>query len=307
MPESPETEVRFVGAEISEEALVGVLIGSAGDVLTRITTQITADAPLLSQLLDFVIDLKSKLGPFETLGLAIPGLIDRNTKRVVLSTRLQELSDIDLKHEFRNAAGLNPFIENDANAAAYAEFKVGAGRGSGNMFYATLGTGVGGALILNGELWRGVSGFAGEFGFVAIDDEGQRLEDVGSASNIVRRFRERFHQDSTSVLSKLSEDEITLKDIVNAAEQGDDLARLMLERTGAYVGSAIATVINLLNVEKIVIGGEVMTAGPFVLEAIIQRAQELSFAPSFEGTEIIGSELTENSAAIGAAMLANGI
>ena len=87
-------------------------------------------------------------------------------------------------------------VENDANAAAYGEFLLGAGRGSRNMFYATIGTGVGGAIIFDGKIWRGASGFAGEFGHIAIDSEGLKLEDVASIRNIVRAHEKPFSSGS---------------------------------------------------------------------------------------------------------------
>ncbi|MGC2238216.1 MAG: ROK family protein [Pyrinomonadaceae bacterium] len=197
------------------------------------------------------------------------------------------------------------FIENDANAAAYGEYNLGAGRGSRDMFYVTLGTGIGGALIFDGNIWRGASGFAGEFGHITINSEGMKLEDVASAANIVRRTKSRFHQDHTSSLGKIGEDEIGLKDVVREAQIGDSFAQMMLERTGTYVGMAIASVINLLNVEKIVVGGAIMQSEHLVLDAIIRRARELSFAPSFKGTEILVGELGENASAVGVALLSS--
>jgi glucokinase len=130
-----------------------------------------------------------------------------------------------------------------------------------------------------------------------------KLEDVASSANIVRRTRSRFHQDSTSSLNKFDEEEIKLKDVVRAAQNDDDFARLMLERTGTYVGAAIAGVINLLNIERIVIGGVIMQAEHLVLDAIIKRAKELSFAPSFETTRIVSGEIGANAAAVGVALL----
>jgi glucokinase len=149
----------------------------------------------------------------------------------------------------------------------------------------------------------GASGFAGEFGYVSINSAGMRLEEVASSANIVRRTRSRFHQDSTSSLNKLAEESITLQDIISAAEREDDFAQMMLERTGRYVGTALAGVINLLNIEKIVVGGEITQAKHLVLDAIKDRARELSFAPAFQSTTIVEGELGENAAAIGAAFV----
>ena len=258
---------------------------------------------IAAQLAEFVKELTGKFGDFEKFGLTVPGLIDRETKRVAFSTYFPEHEKLDLVKELGELTNRKIFIENDANAAAYGEYNLGAGKGSRDMFYVTLGKGVGGALIFDGKIWRGASGFAGEFGSVAINSDGMKLEDAASAASIVRRTRMRFHQDHTSSLGSLGEDEIGLSDVIRAAKNGDDFAQMMLQRTGNYVGTAIAGVINLLNVEKIVIGGAIMDAEAMVLDSIVNRARELSFEPSFNSTQILSGELGENASAIGAALL----
>jgi glucokinase len=254
-------------------------------------------------LIDLVDTLKQEFGGFERLGIAVPGLVDRKTGKVAFSANIPTHADVDLVNPINAATGLSVSVENDANAAAFGEYVLGAGRGSRNMFYVTLGAGVGGAFIFGGEIWRGATGYAGEFGYVPINSEGTRLEEVASAANIIRRTRSRFHQDSTSSLNKLTEEAITLADIINAAGHDDDFAQMMLGRTGMYVGTGVATVINLLNIEKVVIGGEIMEAKHLVLDAIVERARELSFSPSFGSTSIVEGELGINAAAIGAAYI----
>lgn len=293
-----------VGVEAAAETLTAVLLED--DAVSRVYSE-PADAGngTMPRLAEFVASLKDRFGAFDHLGIAVPGLIRSATRQVEFSTHIPEHSDIDLAGYLRAETGLFPRIENDANAAAYGEYRLGAGRGSDNLFYATLGRGVGGALIINGRIWHGAAGFAGEFGYIAINSDGMRLEEVASADNIVRRTRSRFNRDNTSSLSRLHEQSIYLGDILAAAENGDDFARLMLARTGSYVGTAVASVINLLNIEKIVIGGAIMQAGDVILDAVSRRARELSFAPSFDSTEIVGGELGRNAAAIGSAILAS--
>jgi glucokinase len=294
----------FVGIEVSVGSITGVSHNGT-DAFETETAPFDTEAGTLPQVAEFISTLKQKFGPFDRVGVAVPGLIRSESGRVAYSAHIPEHSAIDLAEEIEKLTGVKAVVENDANAAAYGEYKLGAGRGSTNLFYATLGTGVGGALILEGKIWRGVSGFAGEFGYVAINSDGMRLEDVASAANIVRRTRTRFNRDSTSSLNKLEEEQISIHKIVEAAERGDDFAGMMLERTGMYVGTAIATVINLLNIEKVVIGGEIMHAGHLVLDAVIRRARELSFGPSFENADIAAGELGKDAAAIGAALIAN--
>ena len=305
MSESVDPAAKLVGIESSVTSFRAVCLRPDGEIVGTETGPYSPTESNVTQLTSFISSLKGKFGSFSRVGVAVPGLVHRKSGRVTYSAHIPEHSDIDLAQEIEKATGFSAFVENDANAAAYGELKLGAGRGSSNLFYATLGTGVGGSLILENRIWRGVSGFAGEFGYVAVNSDGLRLEDVASAANIVRRTRTRFNRDSTSSLNALEEEQISIHRIVAAAENGDDFASLMLERTGNYVGTAIATVINLLNIEKVVIGGEIMHAGHLVLDAVIRRARELSFGPSFENTEIVEGELGEDAAAVGVALIAN--
>jgi glucokinase len=303
--ESAQNSEKIVGVEISDATFNAVCLGSGASITATRKISFDRTQPNLPQLIEFIQQLSKDFGEFNHLGVAVPGLVRQDTRRVAFSAYIPEHSDIDLSGEIEAATGAKVIIENDANAAAYGEYRVGAGRGSRDMFYATLGTGVGGAFIFGGKIWRGISGFAGEFGYVAVNSDGMRLEDVASADSIVRRTRSRFHQDRTSSLNNLREDQISLADIINEARKNDDFAQMMLRRTGIYVGTAIADVINLLNIEKIVLGGEIMTAEHLVLDAVVQRARELSFAPSFENARIAGGQLGENAAAVGAALLAS--
>ena len=304
MFESQGQAEKLVGIEASVSAFRAVCLDREGGLTAAYSVNLSREQPTLRQFAQFVAELKDRFGEFSKVGVAVPGLVDREAKRVEFSAHFPEHTGVDLSEQLRSETGIESVIENDANAAAYGEYKLGAGRGSSSMFYATIGEGIGGAFIFGDRIWRGASGFAGEFGYVAINSEGLRLEDVASTDNIVRRTRSRFNRDSTSSLNKLQEEAIHIDDIVAAAENGDDFAQLMLERTGNYIGSAIANVINLLNVERIVLGGAIMSARHLVLDAVIARANYLSFEPSFESCEIVEGSLAENAAAIGAALIA---
>jgi glucokinase len=220
-----------------------------------------------------VEDLGSKRGTVAAVGVAIPGLVHRETDRVIAPRELTSAMVEDLHGQLTRATGLRVELENDANAAAYGEYKVGAGHGARNMFYMMIGNGIGGAIILDGKLWTGASGFAGEVGHITIDSEGLEcvcgntgcLETVASAPSIVRRARERLYRDNTSSLSRLGLNKsFTADDVAHQANEGDDFALMMIERTGKYIGTGVASVINLLNIERIVLGGGVMDAGSLI-------------------------------------------
>ena len=302
----------FIGINLSGSHIRAALVDEDGRVIERRSAGVSTEN-VVPQLATIVDDLRPALGTVVAIGVALPGLVNRQTDRVVDSRNLPVTMVDDLHGGLTRATGLRVELENDANAAAYGEFKVGAGRGSTNLFYITIGNGIGGAIILDGKLWTGASGFAGEVGHITIDTEGLPcvcgntgcLETVASAPSIVRRARERLNRDSTSSLSRLSFNKnFTAEDVAHEAREGDDFAAMMIERTGKYIGTGVASVINLLNIERIVLGGGVMDAGPLILNPIIQEVKRRAFQPCFEATQIVIATLGLDAAPIGVALLA---
>jgi len=302
----------LIGMHVSGSQLQAALVDASGNVLERVGANISPQN-MVEQAAGVARDLNAR-GDISALGFAIPGLVNRQTDVVMISPDLPSTIREGLHAELIKATGLRVEIENDANAAAYGEFKVGAGRGSRDIFYMMIGNGIGGAIILDGKLWTGSSGFAGEVGHITIDTEGIEcvcgntgcLETLASAPSIVRRARERLHRDSTSSLSRLGlKGDFTADDIAHEAKEGDDFALMMIERTGKYIGTGVASVINLLNIERIILGGGVMDAGPLILNPIIQEARRRAFQPCFEATEIVAGKLGRDAITIGAAILAH--
>lgn len=312
MTSSPGSEPHIIGINLSGPVLRAAIVNNSGEIIERREAVIETDK-LVSQVEQVVRELRGLNSNIETVGIAVPGLVNRTTDRVIASRDLPSTVREDLHSEFTKAAGVRVEIENDANAGAYGEYKVGAGRGSRDMFYVTIGEGIGGAIILNGKLWTGASGFAGEFGHITIDTEGLEcdcgntgcLETVASAPNIVRRANERLYRDGTSSLSRLAINKnFTADDVAHEAKNGDDFSLMMIERTGKYIGTGVASVLNLLNIERVVLGGGVMDAGELILKPILQEARRRAFQPCFEATQILAGTLGPDAASIGVAMLA---
>ncbi|HEX8845846.1 MAG TPA: ROK family protein [Pyrinomonadaceae bacterium] len=312
MAKPTQTTAHFIGADLSGATMHAALVTDDGRVVERRESPLEREA-VVAQLTRAVSELRDVSSDIRAVGIGIPGLVNRQTDRVLVSTDLPSVVRGDIHAELMKTTGLRVELENDANAAAYGEYRVGAGRGSRDMFFATIGTGIGGAIILDGRLWLGASGFAGEFGHITIDAEGIEcmcgntgcLETVASAPNIVRRANERLYRDNTSSLSKLAMNkEFTAADIAQEAKSGDDFSLMMIERTGKYIGAAVASVINLLNIERIVLGGGVMEAGSLILDPIIREAERRAFQPCFESTQIVAAALGTDAVSIGAAMLA---
>jgi len=309
MPESSNN--LLAGIDVAPKSMRAVAVTPNGKVVARQATEYQPET-FTSEVAKVVAALR-EAGEIQRVGVGIPGLVNRETDRVLVSTGLPTFVRAELHEELMNAAGLRFELENDANAAAYGEYKVGAGREARNMFYLHIGDTVGGAIILDGQLWTGASGCAGEVGHTTINPEGYQcecgnvgcLETVASAPNIVRRARERLDRDSTSSLSRLAtHEDFTAADLAREATNGDDFSIMMIERTGKYIGTAVAGIINLLSLERIVLGGAVMEAGDVILEPIVKEAAKRSFQPCFETTKIVAGELGADAVAVGAALLA---
>jgi len=300
------SENNFIGIDIAAKAMHAVMISEAGEVKARRDAEHKAEN-IISEITNLVAGFR-ETGPIKSVGVGIPGLVNRETDQVLISTGLPSIVRDDIHSELMKATGLRFELENDANAAAYGEYQAGAGRGARDLFYIGIGNAVGGAIIIDGKLWIGASGCAGEVGHITIDTEGMEcqcgntgcLETVASAPNILRRARERFDRDSTSSLSRLG----SVADLATAATNGDDFSIMMIERTGHFIGTAVASVINLLSLERIVLGGAVMEAGDLILKPIIDTAGKRTFQPCFESTKIVEAELGADGVAIGAALLA---
>lgn len=310
----------YIGVDLGGTTVKAGTVDPDGRIVRELGVETESEQAedLFRQLVALVRELHANPGApgrVAALGVGLPGLVNNATHQAVVLPNLPDLSSINIERELRAAADLPIAVDNDANAAAYGELLCGAGRGVQNLFYVGIGTGIGAGIVIDGKVWRGANGYAGEFGHMTIDPDGIEcacgnigcLETVASAPNIVRRARERLFRDRTSSLSRLvipRDREFTSEDIANAALSGDDMAQLIMDRTGMFLGVALAGVINLLNVEAIVIGGGVMAAGEAILQPVIEHTRRRAFGPSFEACRIVAAELGKSSGIVGAALLA---
>ena len=305
------SKINFAGIEVAQTTMRGVVLSETGETISAREATYQPEN-LIKAIADLAGGLR-EAGELKSVGLAIPGLVNRETDRVLFSTGLPFTAQDHIHAELMEATGLRFDLENDANAAAYGEYKAGAGSDARDIFYIGIGDAIGGAIILDGTLWTGASGCAGEIGHITIDTEGAEclcgntgcLETVASGPNIVRRARERLNRDSTSSLSRLAmQESFTAGDLALEARNGDDFSVMMLERTGRSIGIAVASMINLLSIERIILGGTIMEAGDLILSPIVEEARKRSFQPCFESTKIVPAQLGANGVAIGAALLA---
>ena len=233
-----------------------------------------------------VSDKYTNSGTLLGVGIGVPGIIDLQTGMVRESPNLPGWSDYPVRSEIERRLGATVILENDANVAAFGEKWLGAGRHVGDMAMLTLGTGVGGGLVLNGKIWHGMTGMAGEFGHMTVEPEGQLcgcgnhgcLEQYASATAIMRMAREAIAKGEAPGLAKAasSDFEFNAKEIYNLAIQGDEQARRIFRAVGRALGIALAAMVNGLNLEMYVIGGGVCSAwdafAPTIFDELRRRA-----------------------------------
>lgn len=310
----------YIGIELEGLNIKAALTTSEGKIVQecREQTDRVSAATLTAQLVDIINELKQAAtshGILTGVGVGVPGLINLKTNRIEVLPNLPQISTTSLYEDILAATSLPVVFDNDANVATYGEWQCGVARGYRNVIYVTIGTGIGSGIILNGQMWRGATGFAGEVGHITIDVDGIEcvcgnigcLETVASGPNIVRRLQQRLYRDRTSSLSRLfipHDREMEPSDVVKAAVSGDELAQVVFERTGRYLGIAIGGLINLLNPDLVVLGGHMMEVGNILLKPTIEETRRRAFSPSFDDCRIVVSQLGTSAGVIGAAMLA---
>ena len=242
--------------------------------------------------------------------IMVPGAVDADKAVVLQAPNLPSLVNFALKAELEKRLGWPVFLENDANAAAVGEMWLGAARGCRDVVSVTLGTGVGGGVILDGKLWRGSHGSAGEIGHTTVDPfSGLKckcgntgcLELFASATAIVRMTRERLPEFPSS---RLQSDGLTAEKVYEAGRLGDELALAVFKRFGMYLGIGLANLINLLDPQIIVIAGGAVNGWDLFAEEMYRQVEERAFRTTAQQVKIARAECGDNAGLLGAARLA---
>jgi glucokinase len=229
---------------------------------------------------------------------------------VVQAPNLPSLTSFPLKRELEERLGWPVVLENDANAAAVGEMWLGAARGCRDVVSVTLGTGVGGGVILDGQLWRGAHGSAGEIGHTTVDPfSGLKckcgnvgcLEMFASATAIVRMTRENLSQFPQSLLNR---EELTAERVYEAGRDGDELAVRVFKRFGTYLGIGLANLINIIDPEIIVIAGGAVNGWTLFAEYMHREVNERAVRVTAQQVKIAAAECGDNAGLLGAARLA---
>jgi glucokinase len=305
-----------IGVDVGGTKIAAAVVSPQGKLLNevRYPTQAVPPNRLIETIARAITEAKDG---FEVGGVcvAVPGLILAVENKVLFSPNLHEIEDIPLDEEVGSRTGLSVTVENDANAAAWGEFRYGAGKDVEHMVFITLGTGVGGGVITHGVLLRGAQGAGGELGHVTIEATGPRcgcgnrgcLEALASGTAIQRRAREVANDRPDSALGQLAiERHVLGEDVTELAQTGDEAAISVLEETGMWLGIGLAGFVNIFNPEAIAVGGGAARAGEFILGPARKEVQLRSRSPSRDLVELRAATLGPESGVLGAAALARG-
>ena len=248
---------------------------------------------------------------FIGIGAGAPGPLDREKGIVVVAPNLG-WRNFPLSDRISKRFGIPVVLDNDANCATVGEWWLGAARGGRNVVGVTIGTGIGGGLIFDGKLYHGASDVAGEIGHTTIDVNGRYckcgnygcLEAYASGPAIATRAREALiREDTASMLPAMVDgqlDRITAEIVYDAAKKGDGLANEIVRDTARYLGAGIATLLNVINPDVVVIAGGVTRAGEALFGPLRTEVRRRAFSPAVEAVRIVPAELPGTAGVVGA-------
>ena len=305
----------YLGADLGGTNLRVALIGEDGEVLLskRCPTPRKAGAEVVAAALSGLAkECSSEYGSAPRgFGVAIPALIDCKRQEIIRSPNLPQLDGSELSQMIACELDIPVVLENDANAATVGEAWLGASKGYGNSICITLGTGIGGGITLDGRLWRGTDGTAGEIGHICVEPDGRQcgcgsrgcVEQYASATGIVKTAEELKTKHPDSALSGIAE--ITSLDVYNAAVAADGLAREAFDLAGRYLGIMIAGLLNTLNPQVVVIGGGASNGWDLFIDSTRKQVMENAFKRPAERVKLVRASLGDSAGVLGAAKIAS--
>lgn len=271
---------------------------------------------IVASVKDAVDSAGVSIGDIRSIGIGTPGPVDPETGTVIFAPNLM-WQNVPIVQMLQGILALPVCLENDANVAGLGEYRFGAGRGSKNMVYITVSTGVGGGIILDGKIHAGSFGTAGEVGHMTIVSDGPLcgcgnqgcLEALAAGPAIARKARACILHGQDTIIKDMvggCVEDITAKTVGEAALAGDILAKEIIDKTGEYLGIGVANLINIINPDTIVIGGGVSNMGELLLMPLRRAAKRRAIKAAFEKVRIVKAELASEAGLVGAVCLALG-
>jgi glucokinase len=282
-----------IGVDLGGTNLRIAAVDLEGNLLEKVTTDTEVARGrdnVINEMCDAIRALAAKFsrgGKCLGAGIGVPGIIDKRTGMLRESPNLPGWDDYPVRDEIERHLGTPVILENDANSAAYGEAWLGAARGMDDMCMITLGTGVGGGIVLRGQIWHGMTGMAGELGHMTIDPHGAPckcgnigcVEQYASATGVMRMARAAIEAGKAPAIARLAaanDPEFTPRGIFNLAQQGDGPAKMIFDEVGWALGILMADLVNAFNLHMYVIGGGVSGAwsmfSPKMFEEVMKRS-----------------------------------
>ncbi len=298
------------------------LVASDGKILKTInkTTPKASKPEILIDVLNKSIDeikayFKKEFAgaKISGIGLGAPGALDLKKGLIITSPNLKSWKNVAIVKMLKDISKLPVYMDNDANLAAIAEHWLGAGKGFKNIIVLTLGTGVGGGIIINNKIYRGSHGTAGEIGHITIIEKGELcacgnygcLEAYASANATTKRALNKLEKTTIrSSLRNIEPEQLSAKTIYMHAKNGDKFSRDILNESGRYLGIGIANLANIFDPDAIIIGGGFSKAEEFLIPAAVSEAYKRSFKTIMDKLIISSAKLGNNAGIVGAAKLA---
>ncbi|MGA2158714.1 MAG: ROK family protein [Dehalococcoidia bacterium] len=312
------SEKPVVAVDLGGTKYIAAVIGPRGKILSHVyCPTLSHEGPdkIISRLLlsvdAAVREAGFKLRDMAGLGVAVAGIIDINRGLITEAPNLPGWHNIPFRDLLKDEFKIPVFMLNDASASALGEHRLGAGRGLDNLIYMTVSTGIGGGMIINGELYNGSDGSAAEVGHMIIQVDGPLchcghygcLEAMASGTAIARMAQERLRSGWASPLAK-SRRKITAEDVAAAVEKGDELASQVIDEAAGYLGIGMANLVNLFNPQMIVVGGGVSAMGERLLRPARKSMKKHAFKLPAGTVRIVRTALKADSGLIGAAIYA---
>jgi glucokinase len=312
----------MVGVDVGGTGIKMALLSAEGDILLKEqepTPVSEGEDGVIAKIAAMVEDLLKQAGVAKErvagIGIGIPGPVDADNGIVRQAVNLHWKQPVKLKEKLEHASSLPVFIDNDANTAALGEMWRGAGQGAKDLIAITLGTGVGGGVILQGKIVHGVNGVGGEIGHLTMEPTGGPLcncgktgclETYASATAIIREGTRAAQEGTSPMLAKALAEHgsIQAKDVLEAAKAGDQAALAIVDQVAFYLGLALSHLANVLDPSKIVIGGGVSAAGEFLFSRIRESFRRfVTFPYVADSCEIVAATLGNDAGVIGAGWL----
>lgn len=308
-----------IGIDVGGTKVLGGVVDETGKVLTtaRKDTPRQGGSALTQTIADVAKELLEKY-QVSSVGVSAAGFVSSDRKTMLATPNIADWNGVDLDNQLTKLIGLPVVIENDANAAAWGEAKFGAGKNQDHMMMLTVGTGIGGGIVVNGALYRGAYGIAAEFGHLRVVPEGHLcgcgargcFEQYASGNALLRHAREAISASPEVARNLLSRGDGTVAGltghaITEAARDGDPVALAAFNTTGQWLGAGIASLAVLLDPACVVIGGGVIDAGEILLKPTRESLERnMPFAGKHPYPEIIAAELGNEAGLVGVADLA---